>query len=149
MLKGALFRVEAALALMKTTSTNTYRHTKPIENILFVSSSNDDDPQSSCDMSTRVSRLSCLLPEDPFCIQPYRCSETNQTGKAVMLYINQEDGKKKVVFCKDAREVSLDNLVSAASRPGRFVRAGPSFNHPEHVRCICIRGGSKIHSCYF
>lgn len=47
---------------------------------------------------------------DPFCIQPYRCSETNQTGKAVMLYINQEDGKKKVVFCKDAREVSLDNL---------------------------------------
>lgn len=51
-----------------------------------------------------------------------------------MLYINQEDGEKKVVFCKDAREVSLDNLVSAASRPGRFVRAGPSFNHPEHVR---------------
>lgn len=51
MIKGALFRVEAALALMKTRSTNTYRHTQPIEKILFVSSMNNDDPQSSCDMS--------------------------------------------------------------------------------------------------
>ncbi|XP_075892016.1 uncharacterized protein LOC142895120 isoform X2 [Nelusetta ayraudi] len=47
---------------------------------------------------------------DKFCIQPYRCSETNKSGKAVMLFVNQEDVKKKVVFCKDRREVSLDNL---------------------------------------
>lgn len=51
MLKDALFRVEAALALMKTTSTNTYRHPQPIEKILFASSTNNDDPHSSCDMS--------------------------------------------------------------------------------------------------
>lgn len=59
-----------------------------------------------------------------------------------MLYVNQEDVKKKVVFCKDRREVSLDNLVSA---PGvkAFCHAGPSFNHLERVWCICIRDGSK------
>lgn len=141
MLKDALFRVEAALALMKTTSTKTYRHTQPIEKILFVSSTNNDDPHSSCDMS-HVSLASLVF-----------CQKTNSASSLTGARIQRKKerrwwsssikktSRRKWCSAKTAaRSLSIIWWARLASRP--FVTQGP-------VLTISRARVVRLHSGFF